>query len=61
MSCEGTLNLTNETHIPKTISQLGFGYGLFTNLSRFVVAYDFSPSSFKLEKRILPLLTKYVS
>ena len=28
---------------------------------RVTVAFDFSPSSFKLKKGILPLLTKYVS
>ena len=36
-------------------------YGLFTNLPRIIVAYDVSPSSFKLKRGILPLLTKYVS
>ena len=34
---------------------------LFTNLPRIVKFTDFSPSSFKLKRGILPLLTKYVS
>ena len=53
--------LTNEKHFSKTISQCEFYYGLFTNLSRIVVACDFSQGSFKLRKGILPILTKYVS
>ena len=36
-------------------------YGLFTNLPRIVKFTDFSPSSFKLKRGILPLLRKYVS
>ena len=35
-------------------------YGSFTNLPKIVKFTDFSPSSFKLERGILPLLTKYV-
>ena len=31
------------------------------NLQRIIVARDISPSSFKLKKGIIPLLTKYVS
>ena len=38
-----------------------FDYSLFTNLPRIVKFTDFSPSSFKLKRGILPLLTKYVS
>ena len=41
----------------KTINQWKFDYGLFTNLPRIYVASDFSPSSFKLRRGILPLLT----
>ena len=37
--------MTNEKRFPKTISQWEFDYGLFTNLSRIIVACDFSPSS----------------
>ena len=33
-------------------------YGLFANLSRITIAYDFSPSSLKLKRDILPPLTK---
>ena len=36
-------------------------YGLLINLPRIIVACDFSPSSFKLKRGILPLLTKCVS
>ena len=50
--------LTNERHFPKTISQYEFDYGLFTNLPRIIVACNFSPSSFKLKKGILPPSTK---
>ena len=53
--------LTNEKHFSKTISQREFDYGLFTNVPRIIVPQDFSPSSFKLKRGILPLLTKYVS
>ena len=46
--------LTNEKHFPNTISQWEFHYGLFTNLLRIIVAYNFNPSSTSLEKmRIL--------
>ena len=38
-----------------------FDQCLFTNLPRIVKFTDFSPSSFKLKRGILPLLTKYVS
>ena len=51
--------LTNENHFPKTISQWKFDYGLFTNLLTIIVACDFSPSSLKLKRGILPLLTKW--
>ena len=36
-------------------------YGLFTNLPKIIVARDFSKSSFKLKRGILPPLTKQVS
>ena len=52
--------MTNENHFPKTISQWEFDYGLFTNLPTIIVARNFSLSSFKLKRGILPLLTKYV-
>ena len=58
MPCECALNLTNEKHFPKSISQYKFYYGLFTNLPRIIVTYDFSPSSFKLKRGILHPLTK---
>ena len=61
MSCESALNFDQKKHFPKTISQREFNYGLFTNLPRINVARDFSPSSFKLKRGILPLLTKYAS
>ena len=53
--------LTNEKHFPRTMNQWEFDYGLFTNLPRIIVARDFSPSSFKLKKGTLPLLTQNVS
>ena len=39
--------LTNEKHFPQTINQWEFDYGLFTNLPRIIVAFDFPPSSLK--------------
>ena len=48
-------------YFPKTVSQWEFDYGLFTNLPRIIVACDFSPSSFKLRRGVLPLLAKYAS
>ena len=39
------------------ISQWEFDYGLFANLPRIIVSHDFSPSSLKLRRGILPLLT----
>ena len=44
----------------KTLSHWEFDFVLFTNLPRIVVAHDFSPSSFKPKRSILPLMTKYV-
>ena len=60
MSCERALILTNEKRFWKTINQWEFCYGLFTNLPRIIVACNFSPSSFKLKRGILLLLTKYL-
>ena len=48
--------MTNEKHCPKTLSQWEFDYGLFTNLPRAFVPHDFSASSLKLKRGILPLL-----
>ena len=45
---------------PKTVSQWEFDYGLFTNLPRIITTCDFSMSLFKLQRGILPLLTKLV-
>ena len=42
------------------ISQSEF-HGLFKNLPRIIVPHDIFPSSFKLRRVILPLLTKYAS
>ena len=50
--------LTNEKHFPKTKSKWEFCYGLFTNLPRIRVTCDCPPSSFKLKRGMLPLLTK---
>ena len=46
--------MTNEKHFPKTIGQCKLNYGLFTNLTRIVATCDFSPSSLKLKRSILP-------
>ena len=48
--------MTNEKHFPKTMSQWEFDYGLFTNLPKIVKFTDFSPSSLKLKRGIIPLL-----
>lgn len=53
--------MTNEKHLPKTISQWEFNYGLFTNLTRTVVGSNFSLSSFKLREGIQPALTKFLN
>ena len=45
----------------KTKRKSDFDYGLLTNLPRMVKFTDFFPSSFKLKRGILLLLTKYVS
>ena len=52
--------MTNEKHFPKTTSQWEFDYGLLTNLPR-IIAACFLPSSFRLKRGILPLVTKYLS
>ena len=52
--------LTNKKHFPKAISQWEFDYGPLTNLPRIIVVCDFSPSSLKLKRGILPpLIEKY--
>ena len=50
--------LTDEKYFPKTISQVEFNYSLCANLPRIIVACNFSPSSFKLKRGILPPPTK---
>ena len=52
MSCGRPLKFDQWKKIKK------FDYGLFTNLPRMIVTCDFSPSPFKLERGILPILTK---
>ena len=61
MSCERGLKFDQWKKNSKTISQWESDYGLFANLMRIIVAYNYSLSSFKLKNGILPLLTKYVS
>ena len=46
--------MTNEKDFAKTVIQLEFDLGLFTKVPRIIVANDFSPSSFKLKRGILP-------
>ena len=48
---------TNEKRLPKIIGQLGF---LFTKSPRRLIVCNISPSSFKLERGILPPMTKQV-
>ena len=59
-SCERALNFDqwktfSENYKPMRV----WLWRLFTNLPR--IPHNFSPSSFKLKRGILPLLTKYVS
>ena len=61
MLCEHALNFDQWKTFPKFIGQWEFGYGLFKNLPKIIVACYFSPSLFKLRRGILPLLTKDVS
>ena len=55
MSCEHDLNFDQWKTFSKTMSQWEFDYELFTNLPRIFVDCDFSQSSFKLRRGILPL------
>ena len=48
---------TNEKRFPKIIGQLGF---LFTKSPRTLIVCNISPSSFKLERGILPPMTKQI-
>ena len=54
---EHTLDFNQWKKFPKTTSQREFDYDFFTNLLRITVASNFSPSSFKLERGIWPVLT----
>ena len=48
-SSERALNLTNNKHFPKTLSQQGFGYyGLIANLIDFIQTQKRYPTSLKL-------------
>ena len=40
---------------------MGVDFGLFTNLPKIIFASDFSLSSFKLKRGIIPRLTTYVT
>ena len=51
-------NLTNEKHFLKIIRQWEFVCSLFIKLLKIVVACDFTLSSFKLKRGILPPLAK---
>ena len=55
-TCHANVNFDQR----KTLSEnykpmIEFDYGLFTNSPRIIVACDFSPSSFRLKRGILPL------
>ena len=56
MSCECGLNFDQWKTFSENSKPMRV-YGLFTNLPRIIVACDFSQSSFKLRRGILPLLT----
>ena len=60
MSLEHALNFDQSKLFSRnySISLKEFYYGLFTNLMRIIVAFDFSLSSFKLKRGILHFLTK---
>ena len=50
--------LTNDKHSPKIKSQLEFDHGLFTKLPRLIVTLNYSASSFKVKRGIVPPLSK---
>ena len=61
MSCERGLNFDQWKTFSENHKPIRVCYGLFTNLPRIIVGCDFSPSSFKLKRGILPRLAKYIS
>ena len=61
MSCERASNLDQCKTFSENYKPMRVDYGLFTNLLIINLARNFSQSSFKLKRGILPLLTKYVS
>ena len=52
------LNFDQWKKFSENYKPIEFDYGLFTNLQRIIVAWDFSPGLFKLKRGILLLLTK---
>ena len=61
MSCERALNFDQRKTFSANYKSMRVYYGLLTNLPRIVKFTDFSLSSFKLKRGVLPLLTKYLS
>ena len=57
MSCERALNFDQWKTSSKNYRPMRFWFWL-TNLSRIIIACDFSPSSFRLKRSILSPLTK---
>ena len=60
-SCERALNFEQWKKLSEKYKPMRVWLCLLTNLPRIIVACDFSPSSFKLKRGIVPLLKKYVS
>ena len=61
ISCGRALNFDQRKTFSANYESMRVYYGLLTNLPRIVKFTDFSLSSFKLKRGVLPLLTKYLS
>ena len=61
MPCQRGLNFYQSKAFSENCKPIRVCYVLPKNLPRIIVACNFSPSTFKLRRGILPLLTKYVS
>ena len=61
MSCERGLNFDQWKTFSENSKPMRVWLLLVYKFTENIVAYDFSQSSFKLRRDILPLLTEYVS
>ena len=61
MSYERALNFDHWKAFSENYKPMRVWLWFFTNLPRIIVARDFSTSSFKIKRSILPLLTKDAS